>query len=548
MSVSGLLAGRDDRSHRRLAVPLAAALVTGVASAVPSMFPAQPLFQTLVIAQASLLAIVVSVSMMSMQVSTNRFAPQLSQLYRESGFNAIIARFGLSILLDLSLFALPAGWIDRVLVRVLIVATVVGVASWAFVSLLEIEERLLVFLNPDPVLDSLVASVSFERYHAFSVDRHEEGRVARNPILELYQVVQTSLEQNDNYSALRGVDALDEATERLLSEYASLSAAGRAETASSVHKLFDYWNRIADAAVERGADDVLHAVVEAEAEVGREAVDLGLTAAAVGAVDAVYHFCAVTLANNRLEPQYHGTLSDLLRASLEAGELDVARRAVTDLARLSKLVDRREDDLLVAADERITPHNEFFENWAYFLREHQSQLSSERCRSLHVHFEREYQSLYEEAMTDGRVGAFGEVATPGLRSVPLAGAEGEVQWVVSRATEHLLDLSVHTDTAADSLVRDLERVVGAGGAAGVADAIRRLRDRTFDGSEPEGAARSRLVFDPLSDGETDGISEDTVVGRPMKPGVSTEELHDRLDAVADALSLEEGERTLERDE
>ena len=543
--MSGLLAGRDDTLGRRLAVPLAAALVTGLASVVPSTFPAQALFQTLVIAQASLLAIVVSVSMMSMQVSTNRFAPQLSQLYRESGFNAIIARFGLSILLDLSLFALPAGWIDRVPVRVLVVATVVGVASWAFVSLLEIEERLLVFLNPDPVLDSLVASVSFDRYHAFSVDRHEEGRVARNPILELYQVAQTSLEQNDNYSALRAVDALDEATEQLLSEYASLSAARRAETASSVHKLFDYWNRIADAAVERGADDVLHAVVEAEAEIGREAVDLGLTAAAIGAVDAVYHFCAVTLANNRLEAQYHGTLSDLLGASLEAGELDVARRAVTDLARLSRLVDRREDDLLVAADERITPHEAFFENWTYFLREHQSRLSTERCRSLHVHFERQYQSVYEEAIADGRAGAFGEIATPGLRSVAQAAAEGEVQWVVSRMTEHLLDVAVRTDSANESLVRDLEPVVAAGGGAGVADAIRRLCDLADD-REP--GAQPRLVSDPLSDGETDDASEEAVVGRPMVPGTPAANLHDRLEAATDALSLEESERAPGRDE
>jgi hypothetical protein len=94
----------------------------------------------------------------------------------------------------------------------------------------------------------------------------------------------------------------------------------------------------------------------------------------------------------------------------------------------------------------------------------------------------------------------------------------------------------------------LERVVEAGGAAGVADAIRRLRDRTFDDRETETAARSRPVSDPLSDGSTDSTSEDTTVGRPIKTGVSTAELHDRLDAVAHALSLEEAERTPGRDE
>lgn len=113
--------------------------------------------------------------MMSMQVSTNQFAPQLSRLYRESSFNAIIARFGLSILLDLALFALPPLWVSRVPVRAVVVGLGVGVASWAFIALLDIEDRLLVFLNPDPVLSSLVDSVSFERYHDFSTERREEG-------------------------------------------------------------------------------------------------------------------------------------------------------------------------------------------------------------------------------------------------------------------------------------------------------------------------------------------------------------------------------------
>jgi hypothetical protein len=171
---------------RRRAAPVLAGVLVGFASIVPTAFPTQPLLETLVIAQASLLAIVISVSMMSMQVSTNRFATQLSQLYRESSFNAIVARFGLSILLDLVLFALPTLWMSRTVVRVAVVGAVIGVASWAFVSLLDIEDRLLVFLNPEPVLESLVDSVSFDRYHAFSVERREEGLIARNPILEVW--------------------------------------------------------------------------------------------------------------------------------------------------------------------------------------------------------------------------------------------------------------------------------------------------------------------------------------------------------------------------
>ncbi|MEF8863058.1 MAG: hypothetical protein V5A40_15105 [Haloarculaceae archaeon] len=522
---------------RRRAAPILAGVLVGVASLVPSTFPTQPLLETLVIAQASLLAIVISVSMMSMQVSTNRFAPQLSQLYRESSFNAIIARFGLSILLDLVLFALPTPWMGRTAVRVGVVGLVIGVASWAFVSLLDIEDRLLVFLNPEPVLESLVDSVSFDRYHAFSVDRREEGPVARNPILEIFQLAQTSLEQRDNYSALRAVDALEEATERLLEGYAGLSEDRQTETASSVHKLFDYWNRVADLAVDRGADDVLHAIVDAERAIGREAIDLDLPTAATGAVDAVFHFCAVALANNRLESGYHATLGDLLSASLDAGMLDVARRAVTDIARLSRLVDRRDDDLLVAADDRITPHKEFFDNWAYFLDVHQSRLGTDQCQSLYVHFERQYRDVREEAVADGRGDDLDRVASPGFRDVGIAAAAADVQWVVSRTTEHLLELARLTERPPDPYMDHIRRIVEAGGGDGVYDAIHRLRDRLESGDARRESDPSWLVADPLIDRFSGGERRRTTgYARPVRSTNTTDGLARLLDTTEATLT------------
>lgn len=484
---------------RRRAVPVFAGGLVGIFSVVPSSFPAQQLFETLVIAQASLLAIVISVSMMSMQVSTNQFAPQLSQLYRESSFNAIITRFGLSILLDLALFALPTPWLGQTVVRAFIVGLVVGVASWAFVALLDIEDRLLVFLNPDPVLSSLVDSVSFERYHHFSVERREEGQLARNPILEIFQLAQTSLEQRDNYSALRAVDALDEATEQLLAEYAALSEDRQQETAPDIHKLFDYWNRVADLAIERGADDVLHAIVEAEGAIGREAIDLDLATAATGAVDSVYHFCAIALANNRLEARYQDTLGDLLSASLEAGTLAVAERAVTDLARLSQLVDRREDDLLVADDERITPHEEFFDNWAYFLTVHHSRLETDQCRSLYRHFEDEYRSIREEQNSDYRVENLTSVVGDGFVELGVAAASVDVQWAVSRTTEQLLEFATLTGRTSEASIRDIERIVAAGGADGVRDAVQRLQTRRETETPSHDSDQPWLVPDPLAD-------------------------------------------------
>jgi hypothetical protein len=62
-------------------------------------------------------------------VSTNRVAPQLAQLYRERSVTAIVARFGLSVFVDLSLFALPAAAAARASVRAVAVALAVGLAA-----------------------------------------------------------------------------------------------------------------------------------------------------------------------------------------------------------------------------------------------------------------------------------------------------------------------------------------------------------------------------------------------------------------------------------
>lgn len=504
-------------------MPLVAAVLVGLASLVPATFPVQGLVETLVIAQASLLAIVLSVAMMSTQVSTNRFAPQLAQLYRDRSFTAIVARFGLSILLDLLLFALPAAWAGRAARRAVVVGLAVGLAAWAFVTLLEIEDRLLVFLNPDPVLESLVESASFERYRAFALARREEGQVARNPVLEIVQIAQTSLEQRDAYGALRAVDALDEATERLLSQYAALPAARREETAESVHKLFDYWNRIADLAVERGADDVLHAVVDAERAVGEETVDLGLPAAATGAVDALFQFCAVALANNRLEPAYTDALGDLLAASVTAGLGDVTRRGATDLARLARLVDRREDDLLVAGDERVDPLGPFFDGWARVLAT--DGLDAAERRALYRHFEREYGRVREEATADDRLV---RAAASGLRGVGVAAARADRQWAASRAVEYLVALARCTDRSPDALAADAERIIEAGGQPGVRDAVTRLRSRPDAATATDtagDAGTDGLVADPLSDGATPSR-------RPVRPEGDADDLAPLLDAVA----------------
>jgi hypothetical protein len=219
---------------------------------------------------------------------------------------------------------------------------------------------------------------------------------------------------------------------------------------------------------------------------------------------------------------------------------------VTDLARLSQLVDRRDDDLLVAADERITPHEEYFDNWTYFLDVHQSQLETEQCQSLYVHFERQYRNIRDEALSDDRVDDFCRAAGPGLRNVGVAAATGDVQWAVSRATEQLLDLAVRSGRTPDRYLSDVEQLVDAGGRDGVQDAIHRLRARVEAEQGHWDPSTQEIVSDPITDQLPDSNEQDP--DRYQRP-IRTETLSDDsvrfLDAVETFLSDTTGRHAVE---
>jgi hypothetical protein len=176
----------------------------------------------------------------------------------------------------------------------------------------------------------------------------------------------------------------------------------------------------------------------------------------------------------------------------------VTRRAATDLGRLARLVARRDGDLLVAADERVDPYETFFDGWARMLAT--ERLDTTDRRALYRHFEREYDRIRGAAVTTDRVDDLARAAAPSFQAVGVAAARADLQWAVSRATEHRVDLSLRTNQGAAACRDDLERIADAGGRAGISDALARLRARWNGGETTPDADGRAVVTDPITDG------------------------------------------------
>lgn len=128
------------------------------------------LFQVLALTQASLLAIIVSVGLLSVQIAANQFTPLIGRRFEEGQFlTSTILRFGASIALALIAMLLipelyPLAGRLPLFGRVLLVAAGVGGATFSFLSVINVKDDMLNYLNPESLLDDLLEHVSFEAY------------------------------------------------------------------------------------------------------------------------------------------------------------------------------------------------------------------------------------------------------------------------------------------------------------------------------------------------------------------------------------------------
>lgn len=331
MKRSALLS--SDQTRRRTIVTGVTAVFLGVLGWVAPAGGATTLFQMLLPAEAAILGIVVSVTFLSLQISSNQYAPLVSRLYRDDAFTGIIERFGLAILMDVIFIVTTPMIALSPITRGLAVAIVSGLATRSFLSIFAIESQLEVFLNPEPVLDDLLEDVSLDRYRRFTETRREEGRITRNPLLEIYQIATTSLETHDNYGAIRAIDALGEATQRIFLAYEGAGESDHEDLAEPIHKVFTYWDDLALAATTTGADDVLHAIVDTEVEVTKTLLDRNDKQLAVEAVRSVIYYYEVVIDTGT--PHRASKLETLLESAIETDHPAVVREVAQGIVRLN---------------------------------------------------------------------------------------------------------------------------------------------------------------------------------------------------------------------
>lgn len=193
----------------------AAALVTVFESALVKAY-----LQVLAVGQFSMLAIIVSITVLS--VSSSEHTQIVAKLFKEQGYlSTTFALFGISILTALFGLLLPAeltlqGFGLSLHFQIISIFLSSALATAGFLYIMRLKDYMLDYVgSPDLVLNEIAHSTTFAKYRLRDSDSSGD---LHNPPRLLSEAAQEYIERGDLYHAQSAVAALNHATKRLIQE------------------------------------------------------------------------------------------------------------------------------------------------------------------------------------------------------------------------------------------------------------------------------------------------------------------------------------------
>lgn len=231
----------------------------------------QPVLTTLAVIQASIFAIVFSVVILAVQLSTSEYSPRLVNLFRsDDSYKRTISLFGISIGLNVSILLLY-GEINGFWPELLTFYSA-SLAVVAFVSLFGFVDQTLKNTTPEGILqrlkDRLEASQIIDQ-----AERAADEPTEPDPYLTPLSVINSTIMERDAAAAYLGLSIVSQQTEKLLDEISEEQIEEETPLGEVLHELCT--NRLPNSvenAVDSGTEETAEEVISTLAEIGESAI------------------------------------------------------------------------------------------------------------------------------------------------------------------------------------------------------------------------------------------------------------------------------------
>jgi Predicted membrane protein len=248
------------------------AIVPAAFSGYNSVDNAEQVLSTLASVQAAAFAIVFSVIILGIQLSTSRYATRLADLFRSDAvYKKTVGVFGLSILLDIIALTLVNDVSDLAL-RYLVTAAII-LAVISFFILYFFVDRILEQTTPEGIIKRVKYELTPSQIVADAEAANSDSS-ERDPFLVPVSIIRSAISDRDVPAATQGLNVIDNQVKELLKHVSTHQLEDETAVGDSVEELCTH--RLPSAgekAVEGDLDEIGEETVGTISSIGCNAVD-----------------------------------------------------------------------------------------------------------------------------------------------------------------------------------------------------------------------------------------------------------------------------------
>lgn len=292
------------------------------------------LSKLLISSKIAFLGIVISVSLVSIQLVSSSFNPHLSKLIQKNQYlEKISAVFLASIFLDLVFLLSNLGGHESLALFIMGYSL-----SFSFMYFVYIQRELISLTRPERILEILNNQVDYEYYkkkrnRSVESDKFDD----RTYIEEIVDIVNSSVERGDTFTAIKGLESLQDLSLRIMRQYFEkeevfgetkrelpdhIDHHHRGENMEVVSTYSDdriilAWETLAEIISSEGTPEEKERFSEAITDIGKTAIENEDHILARWSVNLLLQFQWKVQFNGSLVPRYSSPMNKLVNASIE---------------------------------------------------------------------------------------------------------------------------------------------------------------------------------------------------------------------------------------
>ncbi|NLV10246.1 hypothetical protein GOC74_09925 [Halomicrobium mukohataei] len=218
--------------------------------------PVDQYLQLLVGTQASIFAIVISVSIVSIQISSSEFGSLLAQFKESYNFiERYVMHFGTSIFISISSliivpsalpFSLPSVILDTGFF--ILAGSATAYAAYNFQLLQDLREEILDAINPEEILKQKQSTVTTSDFLEYRHLSKEDQDTSKHPLFEMYILCDQAIQDGNTHIQSVALRELKLATKKPIADGVDLS---------EITTTLDYWREFGNRFIEKKSETLL---------------------------------------------------------------------------------------------------------------------------------------------------------------------------------------------------------------------------------------------------------------------------------------------------